>query len=75
MPIASLGRIKVIPVDYRCGPDHKSPVASEDESAVYRQVLKTHRPQNVGLYGCSAEGMLTAMSVAWFHGHNLSGPR
>lgn len=74
MPITSLGRIKVIAVDYREGPDHKFPAASEDVAAVYREVLKTHRPQDVGLYGCSAGGMLTAMSVSWFQTHNLPRP-
>ncbi len=74
MPIASLGRIKVIAVDYREGPAHKFPAASEDVAAVYRQVLKTYRPQNVGIYGCSAGGMLTAMSISWFQAHSLPRP-
>lgn len=74
MPIASLGRIKVIAVDYREGPAHKFPAASEDVAAVYRQVLKTYRPQNIGIYGCSAGGMLTAMSISWFQAHSLPRP-
>ncbi len=74
MPIASLGRMKVIAVDYREGPDHRFPAASEDVAAVYREVLKTHQPQDIGLYGCSAGGMLTAMSVAWFQAHGLPRP-
>lgn len=74
MPIASLGRIKVIAVDYREGPAHKFPAASEDVAAVYRQVLKNYRPQNIGIYGCSAGGMLTAMSISWFQAHNLPRP-
>ena len=74
MPIASLGRIKVIAVDYREGPDHKFPAASQDVAAVYQEVLKSYPPQNIGLYGCSAGGMLTAMSVAWFQLHNLPRP-
>ena len=73
-PIASLGRIKVIAVDYREGPDHKFPAASEDVASVYRELLKTYRPQKIGLYGCSAGGMLTAMSVAWFQRHELPRP-
>lgn len=35
IPIASLGAIKVISVDYREGPEHKFPAASEDVAAVY----------------------------------------
>ena len=74
MPIASLGRIKVVSVDYRQGPKYRHPAASEDVAAVYRELLKTYRPENVGIYGCSAGGMLTGMSVAWFQRHDLPRP-
>jgi epsilon-lactone hydrolase len=74
MPIASLGRIKVVSVDYRQGPKYHHPAASEDVAAVYRELLKTYRPENVGIYGCSAGGMLTGMSVAWFQRHDLPRP-
>ncbi len=74
MSLASLGHIKVVAVDYREGPDHKFPSASEDVAFVYRNLLKTHRSQDIGVYGCSAGGMLTAMSVAWFQKHDLPRP-
>jgi len=74
IPIAALGKIRVISLDYREGPQYKFPAASEDVAAVYRELLKDHTPQNVGIYGCSAGGMLTAMSVAWFAKHNLPRP-
>ena len=74
MPIASLGRIRVVSVDYREGPDHKFPAASEDVAAVYQELLKTHKPQEIGIYGCSAGGGLTAMSMTWFQKHNLPAP-
>jgi acetyl esterase/lipase len=74
IPIAALGKIRVISLDYREGPQYKFPAASEDVAAVYREVLKDHTPQNIGIYGCSAGGMLTAMSVAWFEKHNLPRP-
>jgi epsilon-lactone hydrolase len=74
MPIASLGKVRVISLDYREGPDYKFPAASEDVAAVYKELLKDHTPQNIGIYGCSAGGMLTAMSVAWFAKHNLPEP-
>ncbi len=64
MPIAALARIKVVSVDYRQGPKYRHPAASEDVAAVYRELLKTYRPENVGIYGCSAGGMLTGMSVS-----------
>ena len=74
IPISSLMKIQVITVDYREGPANKFPAASEDVASVYREVLKTHKAANVGIYGCSAGGMLTAMSLAWFQTHNLPTP-
>jgi monoterpene epsilon-lactone hydrolase len=74
IPVSALGQIEVISVDYRQGPDHKFPAASEDVASVYRELLKTHRPQDIGVYGCSAGGMQTAMSVAWFQTHELPPP-
>ena len=73
-PIAALGGIKVVSVDYREGPDNKFPAASEDVATVYRELLKTYKSQNIGIYGCSAGGMLTAQSVAWFQKHDLPRP-
>lgn len=74
IPIASVGRIRVVSVDYRQAPQHRHPAASEDVAAVYRELLKTYRPENIGIYGCSAGGMLAAMSVAWFQRHGLPRP-
>lgn len=74
IPISALMKIKVVTVDYREGPDHKFPAASEDVASVYRELLKTYKPQNIGIYGCSAGGMLTAMSLAWFQTHGLPAP-
>jgi len=74
MPIAALGRIKVVSLDYRQGPEHRHPAASEDVAAAYRELLRTYRPANIGIYGCSAGGMLTGMSVAWFQRHGLPRP-
>ena len=74
IPIAALARARVISVDYRQGPTHKFPAASEDVAAVYREVLKTYQPQKIGIYGCSAGGMLTGMAMAWFQKENLPAP-
>jgi acetyl esterase/lipase len=74
IPIASVGGFKVVSVDYRQGPDYHFPAASEDVAKVYSALLKDYPPQNVGIYGCSAGGGLTAMSVAWFQKHDLPAP-
>ena len=74
VPIASIGKIKVISIDYRQAPEFRFPAASEDVAAVYRQLLKTYKPRNIGIYGCSAGGMLTAEVVAWFQRQKLPMP-
>src|SRR5882762_4689704 len=74
IPVSAMGKVRVISVDYREGPDNKFPAASEDVAAVYQELLKTRKPENIGIYGCSAGGMQTAMSVAWFQKHSLPRP-
>lgn len=74
IPVATLGKIEVVSVDYRQGPDNKFPAASEDVASVYQELLKTHEPKNIGIYGCSAGGMQTAMSIAWFEKHSIPLP-
>lgn len=74
IPIAAVGKIKVISVDYRQGPENHFPAASEDVATVYRELLKSYKPENIGIYGCSAGGMLTAQAVAWFQKVNLPPP-
>ena len=74
IPAASVGRIKVVAVDYRQGPESKFPAATQDVTAVYRELLKTYKPRNIGIYGCSAGGMLTAEAIAWFEKEKLPLP-
>ncbi|HLY52088.1 MAG TPA: alpha/beta hydrolase [Steroidobacteraceae bacterium] len=74
IPIAALGRIKVVTVAYRMAPEFAFPAASQDVASVYRELLKDHRAENIGIYGCSAGGILTAESVAWFEKEKLPIP-
>jgi acetyl esterase/lipase len=74
IPVASLGKLKVISVDYRQGPEATFPAASADVAAVYTALLKSYKPQNIGIYGCSAGGILAAQSVAWMAAHGLPKP-
>ena len=74
IPIAATSRIKVISVDYRMAPEFRFPSASQDVAAVYQALLKTHDAKAIGIYGCSAGGVLTAESVAWFSTHDLPQP-
>lgn len=74
IPIAATAGIKVVTVDYRLTPEHRYPAASEDVTAVYRALLKQYRPENIGIYGCSAGGVITAQSVAWIRKQGLPRP-
>jgi acetyl esterase/lipase len=74
IPVASVGRIKVITVDYREGPENKFPAASEDVAAVYSALLKEYPAKNIGIYGCSAGGILTSEAVAWFLSKKIAVP-
>jgi epsilon-lactone hydrolase len=74
IPVAAMARIRVVSLDYRQGPKHRFPAASEDVASAYRELLKTYRAQDIGIYGCSAGGMLTGMAVAWFQQHSLPRP-
>jgi epsilon-lactone hydrolase len=74
IPIAHVGRFKVLTVDYRMAPEHRHPAASEDVARVYSELLKSYRAENIGIYGCSAGAWLTASSVAWFASHGLPRP-
>jgi acetyl esterase/lipase len=74
IPIAVVGGFKVVTVDYRLAPEHRYPAGSEDVAAVYRELLKSYKAQNIGIYGCSAGGVLTAEAVAYFQVHDLPRP-
>ncbi|MEI9850798.1 MAG: alpha/beta hydrolase [Sphingomonas sp.] len=74
IPIAATAGMKVVTVDYRLAPEHLYPAASEDVAAVYAALLKRYRPEDIGIYGCSAGGVITAQAVSWFQTHSLPGP-
>lgn len=74
VPIAATGRVKVITIDYRMAPEHKFPAASEDVASVYSTLLRRYSASDIGIYGCSAGGILAAESVAWFQTHGLPRP-
>jgi acetyl esterase/lipase len=60
IPIAYLAKIKVVSVYYRLAPEHPFPADVDDVVAVYKELLKTYKPHNIGIYGTSAGAILTA---------------
>jgi len=74
VPVAGYGKIKVVSVDYRLSPNYRFPAATEDVVAVYRELLRTYPPQNIGIYGCSTGATLAAGVVAWLQREKLPRP-
>jgi len=60
IPIAGYTGMKVVAVLYRLAPEHIFPAAVDDTIAVYKELLKTYRPNHIVIYGTSAGATLTA---------------
>jgi acetyl esterase/lipase len=64
IPIAAFSKIKVVAVIYRLAPEHPFPAAVDDSVAVYKELLKTYKPDHIVIYGTSAGAILTAEVAA-----------
>jgi epsilon-lactone hydrolase len=60
IPIAGYSRIKVVAVLYRLAPENPFPAAVDDALAVYKELLKTYKPDRIIVYGTSAGATMTA---------------
>jgi acetyl esterase/lipase len=63
MSMARLLETRVISVDYRMPPDHPYPAGLDDCVAIYRAVLRDHRPEEIIIGGLSAGGNLAAALI------------
>lgn len=59
IPMAALTQTEVVAVLYRLSPENKFPAAVDDVVAVYRELLKQHKPANIAIFGTSAGAILT----------------
>ena len=64
IPIAGFTKIKVIAVLYRLSPENPFPAAVDDSVAVYKELLKTYKPDHIAIYGTSAGAILTSEVAA-----------
>jgi len=64
IPISNLAKMKVVSVYYRLAPENPFPAAVDDVVAVYKELLKTHKPRSIGIFGTSAGAILACEVTA-----------
>jgi acetyl esterase/lipase len=74
IPIAAMAKIPVVAVLYRLAPEHTFPAGVEDGLAVYRELLKTHKSSEIGVYGTSAGAVLGPQLIARIRKEGLPQP-
>jgi epsilon-lactone hydrolase len=72
--MAHYAKIKVVSVDYRVAPDYPFPAPLEDGIAVYKHLLKSYSPGQIGIFGTSAGGNITAGVILKIHEIGLPEP-
>jgi len=67
IPLVNLTGIKCVAVLYRLAPEHPFPAAVDDTVAVYKELLKTYKPEKIALFGTSAGAVLTGEVAVKLH--------
>ena len=63
IPVAGLTGMRVVSVLYRLAPEHPFPAGVDDVIAVYKELLKTYKPNRIGIFGSSAGAGLTLQAA------------
>ena len=74
IPMAGMTGIKVVAVLYRLAPEFPFPAALDDSIAVYKELLKTYKPDHIVVYGTSAGAILTGEVAVKIKQLNLPQP-
>jgi epsilon-lactone hydrolase len=61
--MAAFSHMKVLSIDYRMPPDFPYPAALDDAIAVWRELVKTHDPKRMAIFGTSTGGGMTLAVV------------
>ena len=61
--MAGIGHFRVISVDYRMPPANPFPAAMDDADAVWRALVTSHKPAEIGVFGTSTGGAMTLLLV------------
>ena len=72
--MAGFAGFRVISVDYRMPPDFPFPAALDDAVAVYREILRSTKAANIGIFGTSAGGSLTFTTLLRARAEGLAMP-
>jgi monoterpene epsilon-lactone hydrolase len=75
VPIAALSRMQVITVDYRQSPECRLPETLAEVTRVYRALASEYGADRIGVYGCSAGGVLAAMLTSRLISEGAALPR
>ena len=59
IPIAAYAGVKVVSVMYRLAPENPFPAGIDDVISVYKELLKTYKPEHIVIYGTSAGAIMT----------------
>lgn len=61
--MAGYAHMKVLSIDYRMPPDYPYPAALDDAMAVWSNLVKTHSPKRMAIFGTSTGGGMTLAMI------------